>query len=68
MYSTERVALLCGTSVKKIPYYSKIRLLEPSFIHNETGYRYYSYKELEKLQYILILNLFYHFSTKAIIT
>ncbi|RAS80067.1 MerR family transcriptional regulator [Priestia endophytica] len=68
MYSIGKAASLRGTSVKTIRYYSKIRLLEPSFIHNVTGDRYYSYKELEKLQYILVLNLFYRFSTKPIIT
>ncbi|WP_419146618.1 MerR family DNA-binding transcriptional regulator [Priestia endophytica] len=44
MYSARKGTSLCGTSIKTIRHYSNIGLLEPSFIHNETGYRYYSYQ------------------------
>lgn len=36
-------------------YYDKIDLLKPSYINEETGYRYYSYKDflfLDAVQYL----------------
>jgi DNA-binding transcriptional MerR regulator len=51
-YTVHEVAKLSGVTIKTLYHYQKIGLLMPESI-GENGYRYYSDKELEKLQQIL---------------
>ena len=46
-----QAAKKAGVSRATLLYYDKIDLLSPSFYH-ENGYRYYTYKDLEKLELI----------------
>lgn len=51
-YTVQEVANLSGTTVKTLYHYQKVGLLFPNSI-GENGYRYYTDKELEKLQQIM---------------
>ena len=51
-YTVQEVAKLSGTTVKTLYHYQKIGLLFPNRI-GENGYRYYTEKEMERLQQIL---------------
>lgn len=51
-YTVQEVANLSGTTVKTLYHYQKIGLLFPNSI-GENGYRYYTDKELERLQQIM---------------
>jgi len=51
-YTVQEVANLSGTTVKTLYHYQKIGLLFPNSV-GENGYRYYTDKELERLQQIL---------------
>lgn len=65
MYSIGKFSNLCNVSVKTIRYYSDIGLLEPSFIDEVTGYRYYDYDKMKELNTIQVLKEC-HFSLKEI--
>lgn len=51
-YTVQEVANLTGTTVKTLYHYQKIGLLFPNSI-GDNGYRYYTDKELERLQQIM---------------
>ncbi len=51
--SISEMAKLSGVSVRALRYYDEIKLLKPSIVISETGYRYYDEKALAKLQQIL---------------
>ena len=54
-YSIGEMAKLNFISPHTLRYYDKIDLLKPSHINEETGYRYYSYKDflfLDAIQYL----------------
>lgn len=51
-YTVQEVANLSGTTVKTLYHYQKVGLLFPHTV-GENGYRYYTDKELERLQQIL---------------
>lgn len=51
-YTVQEVAKLSGTTVKTLYHYQKVGLLFPNRI-GENGYRYYTEKEMERLQQIL---------------
>ena len=51
-YTVREVANLSGTTVKTLYHYQKVGLLFPNSI-GENGYRYYTDKELERLQQIM---------------
>lgn len=54
-YSIGEMAKLNFISPHTLRYYDKIDLLKPSHINDETGYRYYSYKDflfLDAIQYL----------------
>ena len=56
-----------GVSVRTLHYYDEIKLLKPAIVDEQTGYRYYDEKSLERMQEIL----FYReldFSLKSICT
>lgn len=50
-----RVAGLYGITVQTLRHYDKIGLFRPDVTNEETGYRYYSLKQLRQLEYILFL-------------
>jgi len=43
---------ICGVSTKTLRYYDEIGLIHPEEINEETGYRYYSIKQLKKMLFI----------------
>lgn len=54
-YSIGEMAKLNFISPHTLRYYDKIDLLKPSYINEETGYRYYSYKDflfIDAIQYL----------------
>ena len=51
-YRIGEFAELTGLSVTTLRYYDDIDLLNPSFIDPYTNYRYYTAKDLEKVEYI----------------
>ncbi|MGE8000372.1 MerR family transcriptional regulator [Lysinibacillus sp. NPDC093190] len=65
MYSIGKFSNLCNVPVKTIRYYSGIGLLEPSFIDEVTGYRYFDYDKMKELNTIQVLKNC-HFSLKEI--
>lgn len=65
MYSIGKFSKLCNVPVKTIRYYNDIGLLEPSFIDQVTGYRYYDYDKMKELNTIQVLK-HCHFSLKEI--
>ncbi|MFB7155948.1 MULTISPECIES: MerR family transcriptional regulator [unclassified Lysinibacillus] len=65
MYSIGKFSNLCNVPVKTIRYYSDIGLLEPSFIDEVTGYRYFDYDKMKELNKIQVLKNC-HFSLKEI--
>ena len=55
MYKIGEFSKITGLSVKALRFYDEIGLLKPSFIDNNTNYRYYGDNELEnykKIQYL----------------
>lgn len=50
-----KVASLYGITVQTLRHYDKIGLFRPEVINPDTGYRYYSLKQLRHLEYILFL-------------
>ncbi|MGE8002461.1 MerR family transcriptional regulator [Lysinibacillus sp. NPDC093216] len=65
MYSIGKFSNLCNVPIKTIRYYSDIGLLEPSFIDQVTGYRYYDYDKINELKTIQVLK-HCHFSLNEI--
>lgn len=51
-YTVQEVANLAGTTVKTLYHYQKVGLLFPNSV-GENGYRYYTDRELERLQQIM---------------
>ncbi|MGN0554104.1 MAG: MerR family transcriptional regulator [Oscillospiraceae bacterium] len=51
--SIGEVAKLKGISVKALRYYEKIGIFCPTYINDETGYRYYSMQQMVILDFIL---------------
>ena len=46
-------ANLSGVSVRTLHYYDEIGLLKPSFVDDQTGYRFYDEISLERMQEIM---------------
>jgi len=65
MLSIGEFARLCRVSAKTLRYYSDIGLLTPETTNRETGYRYYSVEQLDR---VLLINRLksYNFSLKDI--
>lgn len=55
MYTIGRFSKICNVPVKTLRYYDEIDLLKPSYIDDETNYRYYDYDKIEAIKIILIL-------------
>ncbi|RSX55890.1 MerR-like transcriptional regulator [Bifidobacterium dolichotidis] len=53
-FSTGQIAKHCGVTVRTVQYYDRQGLLEPSG-QNQTGRRQYTYDDVRKLEYILLL-------------
>jgi len=56
---------ICRVSTKTLRYYDEIGLIKPDEINSETGYRYYSIKQLKNILFINRLKS-YHFSLDEI--
>ena len=59
-YSIGEAATLLGVSTKTLRYYDKEGLLKPYSLDEETGYRYYSYKQfhiVDRIKYLQGLGL-----------
>ncbi|MDQ2087748.1 MerR family transcriptional regulator [Herbivorax sp. ANBcel31] len=65
MLSIGEFSKICRVSTKTLRYYDEIGLIKPDEINTETGYRYYSIKQLKKMLYIDRLKS-YHFSLEEI--
>lgn len=52
MLSIGEFSEISKVTTKTLRYYDKIGLLEPSFINEETGYRYYKVEQLETILFI----------------
>jgi len=65
MLSIGEFARICRVSAKTLRYYSDIGLLEPETTNRETGYRYYSVEQIDR---VLLINRLksYNFSLKDI--
>ena len=48
-------ASLFNVNIRTLRYYDKIGLLRPEWVDPDTGYRYYSTKQFERLNTILYL-------------
>ncbi len=55
LYSIGKIAYLMGISVQTLRFYEKIGLFEPSYVDPETGYRYYEYTQMHKIDRIRYL-------------
>lgn len=65
MLSIGEFSNICKVSTKTLRYYAEIGLLLPDEINPESGYRYYSLEQLEKMLLINRLKS-YHFSLEEI--
>ncbi|PLR80359.1 MerR family transcriptional regulator [Bacillus canaveralius] len=65
MLSIGEFSKICGVSTKTLRYYDEIGLINPDEINPETGYRYYSIRQLKKMLFINRLKS-YHFSLEEI--
>ena len=52
LYTVKKMAEISGVSTRTLRYYDEISLLKPAQI-NESGYRLYGEKEINRLQQIL---------------
>ena len=54
LLSIGEVSKLKGVSVKSLRYYDELGVLPPAYINTETGYRYYSLKQLVIIDLIIV--------------
>lgn len=57
LFSIGQMARLFDVNVRTLRYYDSIGLLEPEAVNAETGYRYYSSAQFERLNTILYLRM-----------
>ena len=55
MYSIGEFSKLTGLTIKALRLYHEKGILEPSIIDEQSGYRYYRDRDLEKAQSIVAL-------------
>ena len=55
LFSIGQTAKLFNMNIRTLRYYDQIGLLEPGFVNDETGYRYYSSAQFERLNTIKYL-------------
>ncbi|REK76781.1 MerR family transcriptional regulator [Paenibacillus paeoniae] len=65
MLSIGEFSKICGVSTKTLRYYAEVGLIHPEEINPESGYRYYSIRQLKKMLFINRLKS-YHFSLDEI--
>lgn len=53
LLSIGEVAKIKGVSVKSLRYYGEIGILQPAYVNEETGYRYYSIEQLTLIDLII---------------
>ncbi|NLD18118.1 MAG: MerR family transcriptional regulator [Tissierellia bacterium] len=58
LYTIGETSRLLGVSTKTLRYYDKIGLLKPSFIDEDTGYRYYTFEKFHYIDRIKYLQSF----------
>ncbi|GGA75176.1 MerR family transcriptional regulator [Ornithinibacillus halotolerans] len=54
MYTIGIFSKICNVPVKTLRYYDDIDLLKPSYIDDETNYRYYDYDKIESVKIIML--------------
>ena len=64
LFSIGEAAQICGVSIRTLRYYDSIGLLSPAQIETDSGYRYYSQKQIFLLALIQDLKSF-DFSLKG---
>lgn len=52
LYSIGKISDLMGISVQTLRFYEKIGLFKPCYINPQTGYRYYEYSQMHKIDRI----------------
>ena len=60
LYSIGEVAKIMGISVQLLRHYCDIHLIEPEYVNQETGYRYFSYRQIpyiDRTRYLLSCGL-----------
>ena len=55
LFTIGQFAALHGINKKTLMWYDEIGLFKPAFIHEENGYRLYSYYQSTELEVILLL-------------
>ena len=55
LFTIGETASLFNVNIRTLRYYDKIGLLRPEWVDPDTGYRYYSTKQFERLNTILYL-------------
>lgn len=55
MYKIGEFSNITGIPVKTLRYYDEIDLFKPSYIEEDSNYRYYEKKQIEEIQYIMNL-------------
>ncbi|MEW9122213.1 MAG: MerR family transcriptional regulator [Thermotaleaceae bacterium] len=55
MYRIGEFSKMTKTTIKTLRYYDEMGLLKPAFVDAETGYRFYTTKQLVPLHYIIAL-------------
>ena len=56
LFTIGQFAALHGINKKTLMWYDEIGLFKPAFIHEENGYRLYSYYQSTELEVILLLH------------
>ncbi len=52
LYSIGQISAMMGISVQTLRFYEKINLFEPCYVNPKTGYRFYGYSQLHKIDRI----------------
>lgn len=55
LYTIGKISNMMGISVQTLRFYEKIGLFAPCYVNPETGYRYYEYSQLHKIDRIRYL-------------
>ncbi len=55
LYSIGRISELTGVSIQALRHYDSIGLIKPVYINENTGYRYYSYNQIQTVDRIKYL-------------
>lgn len=64
MFKIGEFSKITQVSVRMLRYYDEQKLLEPCIIDDSNGYRLYSSKQIEKLNRIIIVRLYFGRNSK----